>query len=280
MKIFITGGTGFIGSHLMNFLVKTDIEIIALCRNKSNCKIPLSKSPFWLRKELSEVTLNDLKGIDAIVHLATAGVSPQFATWNELTDININSSIKLIEMAKNAGVKRFIASGTCMEYGTNHSFERIPSNAPLNPESPYAASKAAGFQLINSFAIEESIELFYGRIFTAYGEGQFKRNLWPSLKNAAIENKDFELFSGNDIRDFIPVEKVAFHFFKALFRNDIQIKKPKIVNIGTGEAKTIYEFASEEWNRFNAKGKLKVMKSTKEEVICNKMVADISDLNF
>ena len=206
MKIFITGGTGFIGSHLMNFLVKTDIEIIALCRNKSNCKIPLSKSPFWLRKELSEVTLNDLKGIDAIVHLATAGVSPQFATWNELTDININSSIKLIEMAKNAGVKRFIASGTCMEYGTNHSFERIPSNAPLNPESPYAASKAAGFQLINSFAIEESIELFYGRIFTAYGEGQFKRNLWPSLKNAAIENKDFELFSGNDIRDFIQLK--------------------------------------------------------------------------
>ena len=276
MKIFITGGTGFIGSHLMNFLVQSDHEVIALCRNNSKCKIPINKSPLWLKKELSEVTLNDLQG----VHLATSGVSPQFATWNELTEINVNSSIKLIEMAKNAGVKRFIASGTCMEYGAKHSFERIPPNAPLKPDNPYAASKVAGFQLINSFAIEENIELFYGRVFTAYGEGQFKRNLWPSLKNAAIKNKDFELQTGNDIRDFIPVEKVALHFFKALFRNDIQIKKPKVVNIGTGEAKSIYEFASEEWNRFNAKGKLKVVKSPIKEIFCNKMVADISDLNF
>tara|TARA_Y100000589_G_scaffold125099_1_gene119271 strand:+ start:65 stop:907 length:843 start_codon:yes stop_codon:yes gene_type:complete len=280
MKIFITGATGFIGSHLMNFLVQSDNEIIALCRNNSKCKVPIIKEPFWLNKEISKVTLNDLRGVDALVHLATAGVSPQCATWNELTDININSSIKLIEMAKNAGVKRFIASGTCMEYGTSHSYERIPPSAPLNPNNPYAASKVAGFQLINSFAIQENIELFYGRIFTAYGDGQFSKNLWPSLKNAAVQNKDFELQKGNDIRDFIPVKDVALHFFKALFRDDIQIKKPKIVNVGTGEAKSIYKFASEEWNRFNSKGKLKLIKKENQENVCNKMVADIRDLNF
>ena len=193
MKIFVTGGTGFIGSHVIKYLANTNYQIIALRRPGSKFRIRSVNSPSWIEKEINEINISDLKGIDSIIHLATAGVSPQKASWEELTEVNVNFGIKLIELAKNAGVRRFITSGTCMEYGNEHNYERIPPNASLNPNNPYAASKAAGFQILNAFAREENIELFYGRIFTAFGEGQFKKNLWPSLKNAAYKGIDFEI---------------------------------------------------------------------------------------
>ena len=140
--------------------------------------------------------------------------------------------------------------------GQKQITELIPPNAPLRPISPYASSKAASFFLLNSFALNNPIELFYGRIFYAFGDGQFKHNFFPSLKNAANKGDDFKIQSPEKVLDFIPVEEVAKHLRIAVERSDIISKKPLVVNIGTGKGLKLGDFAKSKWKDFKGKGKL------------------------
>ena len=258
MKIFITGASGFIGSHLIKGFLVGEHEIYALSRYEFKEELNYFPNKIkWIRKNIWEIELSDLKDIDIIIHLACAGVSPKIVSWEISEKVNVASAIKLITLAKEANVKRIICAGTCLEYGEElNNWDKIPSNAPLRPIGRYAVSKAACFSFLKAFAIENNIELFYGRIFSAYGEGQFAKNLWPSLYSAAISNKDFCIKDGKIIRDFIKVEKVCFHLMNAIIRKDINPGEPLVVNIGSGEGIKIIDFAKSEWIRLNAKGKL------------------------
>ena len=86
--------------------------------------------------------------------------------------------------------------------------------------------------------------------------------------------------SGDQIRDFIKVEKVANHFVNAIFRTDINFYSPLVVNIGSGNGIKLRDFANNEWEKFNASGKLIIggLKSRKDEI--SRMVADTKDLKF
>jgi NAD dependent epimerase/dehydratase family len=94
--------------------------------------------------------------------------------------------------------------------------------------TPYGASKAAGFTLLRTTAIEQAFEFFYGRIFTVYGDGQCGLNFWPSLKKAATDGRDFPMTSGTQISDFIHATQVADHFLAACERNDIDASRPPV----------------------------------------------------
>lgn len=105
MKIFVTGGTGFIGGHFINE-VPEEIEILAIRRNKNQSKIKINRQINWINKELDCIEPSDLKGINAIVHFASAGVSPQKATWEELYYYNVNCTLKLLRATAEAGVNK------------------------------------------------------------------------------------------------------------------------------------------------------------------------------
>ena len=191
------------------------------------------------------------------------------------------ASLKLISLAHKANVRRIICAGTCLEYGEElNNWEKIPANATLRPIGRYAVSKAASFFYLNNFAIENNMELFYGRIFSAYGMGQYEKNLWPSLYSAAISEKDFEIKGSGIIRDFIEVEKVCLHLSQAIEREDIHPGEPLVVNIGTGEGLNIFDFAKSEWSRLKAKGKLFESKSDPKKIRIKRMVACTKGLNW
>jgi nucleoside-diphosphate-sugar epimerase len=122
--------------------------------------------------------------------------------------------------------------------------------------NPYGASKAAAFQLMRTFAIVEGLELFYGRVFSAYGLGQFASNFWPSLRRAALAGDDFPMTSGHQISDFIPVTALAHHLLAACSRPDVLAGHPLVVNIGSGLAVSLLAFAEAEWSRLGATGRL------------------------
>lgn len=258
MRIFLTGGTGFIGSYLLKELLQAGHDVIAIRRPGSLPVIPLPQQPTWLECSLFEHNVKNLEGIEVVVHLASAGVSPQQASWEELYQINVAAGIELIQLAHQAGVRRFIAAGTSFEYGSeSDAWDRISPHAPLRPTTPYGASKAAGFLMLHAFAIAQQIELFYGRIFTAYGEGQFIDNLWPSLRRSALAGCDFPMTDGEQIRDFIPVEDVAISLRIGVERSDIDPAQPLVVNIGSGQGLRVVDFAKQQWQRFGATGQLK-----------------------
>ena len=257
MRIVVSGGTGFIGSHVLKQLNDLPTELIAIRRNHSRPRIGLGKEPFWLDKSLDLIECSDFDGAEVLLHLASVGVSPRTASWQDLFYWNVDVMINLMVRAKKAGIRRVIMAGSFAEYGlsANH-YDYLPVDAPLLPTSPYASSKAAGFIAAFTYAIENKIELCYLRIFSAFGEGQHEENFWPSLRTSALSGQDFPMTSGEQIRDYIPVEDVASVIVNAVNRNDILPGIPLVKNVGSGKPVTMRNFAEEWWSRFGANGKL------------------------
>jgi nucleoside-diphosphate-sugar epimerase len=154
-------------------------------------------------------------------------------------------------------VKRVIIAGTFAEYGRSADrYELIPPHASLEPTYGYAASKAAASVAVQAFAIEQKMELAYLRIFSAFGEGQYEGNFWPALRKAALAGDDFEMTLGEQIRDYMPVEKVAQSFWNAVTSLDITPGFPYVANVGSGEPTSMKEFAEYWWKQWNASGAL------------------------
>jgi nucleoside-diphosphate-sugar epimerase len=259
MKIFVTGGTGFLGSYFISAAVKNGHEVIALRRPHSKPKVQNSqlKKVNWIEGQLSGDYGIYLKQCDALVHFASAGVSPQPASWDLCFKVNLINSLKLCESAVDAGVDKLLIAGSYAEYGKSAlRYEAIPSNAALEPIGPYACSKAASFIAIHGFAIEKKIKLCYLRVFSAYGEGQNKSNLWPSLYESANSGNDYPMTMGEQIRDFISVKEVADKFVDSLLFDKVKSGIPLVKNIGSGKPRTVLEFSQYWWKKWNAKGKL------------------------
>lgn len=258
-NVFVTGATGFIGSHLLRQFANAGGSVVAQRRAGSFPRIDLGVEPQWLEKPLDQVTAEDFADVDVLIHLASVGVSPLTASWSDLFYWNVAVFVRLMEQAKLAGVRRLVVAGSFAEYGRSaDAYDLIPTNAPLLPTSPYASSKTAAFSAAHAFSIQHDMELCYLRIFSAFGEGQNEENFWPALKNAAHSGQDFKMTSGEQIRDYVPVESVAGAFIKNAFRVDVKAGTPLVLNIGTGNAVTMKDFALEWWHRLNAKGNLQI----------------------
>jgi nucleoside-diphosphate-sugar epimerase len=256
-KVLITGATGFIGSHVLKKFASTNYQILALRREHSHPCINIDREPQWLVKSLDQVDAEDLQDVKVLVHLASVGVSPKRATWEELFYWNVSVFVRLMEQAKHAGVTRLVVTGTFAEYGRSADrYDFIPVDAPLLPTTAYAASKAAAFMAAWSYAVEMKLELCYLRIFSAYGEGQFAGNFWPALREAARAGQDFPMTLGEQIRDYIPVEDVADTVLQSAFRGDVQAGNPLVLNVGSGVPVSMRAFAESWWSRWQASGKL------------------------
>lgn len=259
MKLFVTGATGFLGSHFLNILAQNPaIEILALRRSlHSQPRIPLLKKPLWITKELDQVDKDDLQGVDVIVHLAAHSMYPPYDTLDNCLYWNLSAPLQLFNEALQAEVKKFVVAGSCFEYGlSGEEFEFIPVEAMLKPTLTYAASKAASSIAFYQFAVQHQVKFSYHRIFQVYGEGEAATRLWPSLKKAALAGEDFPMTAGEQVRDFIAVEDVAQYFVNACLNDDLISGKPEFFNVGSGKPQSILEFSEFWWDKWKAKGKL------------------------
>lgn len=258
MKIFVTGGTGFIGAHFLRSAIAQGHDVTALRRAGSRPRIESDPEPKWLEAPLDRVECCQLRGFDALAHFASAGVSPQRASWQDLMQWNINAPMMLIQEAARAGIARIVAAGIFAEYGRSADrYDAIPAEAPLLPVGAYAASKAAFFTCLHGLAIEQRLEVCYLRVFSAYGEGQYEGNLWPALRRAAEEGRDFEMTLGGQVRDFVAVQDVADAFLHALVR-EVCPGNPCVRNVGSGQPMTVRAFCERWWRRWDARGQLRV----------------------
>lgn len=259
MNLFVTGGTGFIGSHFLNQAHAAGHSVLALRRSHSSQpRINLEREPVWLDKPMDEITANDLKGAEVMVHFAAHTPNVPYDTLENCLYWNVNTVVQLTRRAHSAGVRRIIAAGSCFEYGRAAlRFEAIPTNAPLEPTQSYPASKAAAAIALSQLAIELDLEFTLLRIFQVYGPGESESRFWPALKRAADANEDFPMTAGEQVRDFAPVEWVAEQFISRLSKTLLP-GQPKIDNLGTGHPQTLLEFARYWWQKWDAKGDLKI----------------------
>ncbi|MCI0335147.1 MAG: NAD-dependent epimerase/dehydratase family protein [Planctomycetes bacterium] len=244
----------------MNHALSTGHEVVALRRSaESMPRIVLARKPAWLTMSMGQITERDLAGMDVVVHLAAAGISPRSSTWNELLEWNVVVPTKLLLTAASAGVRRFVVAGSCLEYGrAGGRYEFIPPDAPLEPTGAYAASKAAGSVLFCTIAAEQKLQLSYLRLFSVFGVGQHEGNLWPMICRAALAGENLALTPGEQVRDFVAVEHVAAELLTAARDETVVPGVPRVRNVGTGRPQTVRQFAEHWWREFRAQGKLLV----------------------
>ncbi|HBH72836.1 MAG TPA: hypothetical protein DDY43_05210 [Synechococcales bacterium UBA10510] len=257
MKIFATGGTGFLGSHLIRQALAEGHDVVALRRTGSQPRVSLDRQPKWLDGELSDDWSEALTECEAFVHLAAYGVASGSNDWEKCFQANVLDSIRLWQQAVAAGIKRFLIVGSCFEYGrSGMRYDAIPVTAPLEPTTAYAASKAAASMAALALAVEHQLSLVVARPFHVYGEGEAPGRFWPSLVAAANAGEDLPMTSGEQIRDFQPVEQAANQILSLLFSSSLNVGDPLVANLGTGNPTSLYTFAKREWERYKATGSI------------------------
>lgn len=242
--IFLTGGTGFVGSHFINEALDRGHRVVAMRRHGSRPRISLKREPEWLDDELgSGKHHNVLRDCEVFVHLAAAGVTPDTESWDNCFRWNVDASLREWIHADEAGVKRFVICGTCSEYGrSGERYDFIPTDAPLEPIGPYHASKAAATMAAYGLTVERKLQTTIARLFHVYGEGEAAGRLWPMIKEAVRTGADLPLTRGEQVRDFTPVNLVVSELLSDCTRRDLTPGEPVIRNIGTGTPRTLREF--------------------------------------
>lgn len=259
MKLFVTGGTGFIGSHFLNHAHAAGHHITAQRRPGSRPRIVLQREPQWIERALDSDFSAELENCDAVVHLASHTPNPPYDTLERCLYWNVHATVHLFEQARQAGITRYLCAGSCFEYGRSaERYERIPTTAPLEPTLSYPASKAAASIVLGAFAAEHGLHLHLMRIFQVYGEGEPATRLWPLLRAAALEGRDFPMTAGDQIRDFVEVGEVAAAFVRALDFSGVEVGVARISHVASGRAQQLADFAREWWARWGATGKLQL----------------------
>jgi nucleoside-diphosphate-sugar epimerase len=174
MHILITGNTGFIGpvttrlakerGHTVTGL---DVGYFKDCVAEGRPDVPPDRQ-IW--RDIRDVTLEDLEGADAIIHLAGLSNDPMGALNAQITyDINLDSTVRLGELARRAGIGRFVFASSCSIYGASgDSTTPLDETAPFNPVSAYAVSKVKSEEGLAGLA-DEAFSPVFMRNATAYG---------------------------------------------------------------------------------------------------------------
>jgi nucleoside-diphosphate-sugar epimerase len=171
MRIFVTGTEGYLGSLLAPELVRRGYEVIGLDTGYYKERMLYRDgggTPLTLAKDLREVEAEDLKGVDAIVHMAELSNDPAGQLAPNITyDINHKGSVRLAELAKRAGVKRFVYMSSCSVYGVAEN-DFVDEESPVNPQTAYAECKTLVERDVKALADKRFAPTFM-RNATAYG---------------------------------------------------------------------------------------------------------------
>ena len=238
-KVLITGADGFIGSHLCEVLHKKGFKIRALSQYNS--------FNFWGNLEdISclkdiEVASGDLRdsffcdklceGIDAVFHLgALIAIPYSYKAPQSYVDTNIQGTLNMLEAARRHKIKKFIHTSTSEVYGTA-LYTPIDEKHPLQPQSPYSASKIAADMLAISYFNAFELPVIVARPFNAYGPRQSARAIIPTIITQILSGaKTLKLGDLSPVRDLNFVEDTCKGFASLLESEDYG----EVFNIGSG----------------------------------------------
>lgn len=217
-NILITGGLGFIGSHIVNTLLENNNIVILdnlTTGNINNLNNPDNENLKIVKEDIRNINLDDLTSdIDYVFHLAAmASVPLSIDKPVECSDINLNATIKLLESCVKNDVEKIIFSSSSSVYGPNKNMPLKESEQPM-PKSPYAASKASCELYLKAFNDSYGLNYTALRYFNVFGPGQDKNSQYaaviPNFISSILEGVQPEIYGdGEQTRDFVYVKDVV-----------------------------------------------------------------------
>ena len=240
-KILVTGADGFIGSHLVEALVREGAQVRALVfYNSFNTLGWLDDAPPDVRGEF-EVTAGDIRdphfmcdtarGQEIVLHLASLISIPfSYLSPAAFIDTNVTGTLNVLQAARQCGVARVVCTSTSEVYGTAR-YVPIDEDHPLQAQSPYAASKIAADQMALAFQKTFGTPVMVLRPFNTFGPRQSARAVIPTIiAQIASGGREIRLGSLHPTRDFSFVSDTARGFIHAAASDTVG----EVINTGSG----------------------------------------------
>ena len=235
MRIFVTGGSGFIGRHLLRKLEGHEV----LCLSRKHRSNPTRDYVKWIVGDLeaSQLWATGLKkfGPDVCIHLAWEGL-PNYS--KELSRHNVKLSEQLLHILAESEVKKIVVAGSCWEYGT--LVGQLQENVDQKPVGDFALAKLESYHKFRESCLDMGMNLAWTRIFYSYGSGQRRNSLLPSVFRALRSGEIPVIKSPDVIQDFIHVSDVA----SAMASLAVMYVGDEIFNIGSGSPTSVAEFVN------------------------------------
>ena len=253
MKIIVTGGAGFIGSHLVSKLTRTNHEVIVLDNLSSGrkrnlvgqfkkikfYKVDISKKGKWQKL---------FKNVNCVFHLAAlADIVPSIDNPKKYFDSNVVGTFNILEACRDHGIKKIIYSASSSCYGLTKKYPTSERDV-IDPKYPYALTKRLGEEMIIHWSNLYKIKFISLRLFNVYGTRSRTSGAYGAMFGVFLTQKFFNkpltiVGDGKQSRDFIFVTDVVSAFIKSM---NIKLQN-QIYNVGNGKSITINTGGKHTW---------------------------------
>jgi UDP-glucuronate 4-epimerase len=250
-NLLITGGAGFIGSHLVDRLLASDVERITVVDDFNDFYNPSIKHDNIRehlkdpRYSIHEIDIRDGAALnqvfsdsnfDCVVHLAArAGVRPSLSEPQLYTETNINGTVNLLELARQHNIKPFVFGSSSSVYGINAKVPFSEDDPIRQPISPYAATKGAGELLCHTYSHLYGLRCVCLRFFTVYGPRQRPDLAIHKFAKLISQHKPIPVFGdGTTRRDYTYIDDIIDGVTAAI---DYDKSNYEVINLG--ESRTV-----------------------------------------
>jgi nucleoside-diphosphate-sugar epimerase len=252
MNVLVTGATGFIGNYVVEELLRHDCAVIASSANKQK-----AEQATWFKKvtyipfDFADVDpsvnyYNFFGRPDLMIHLAWEGLPNYKSSFHE--EINLPRHLVLLTNLIKNGLSDLTVTGTCFEYGMQEGC--LQEDIPALPDNPYGRAKNNLRKELEQLHSSHPFVFKWARLFYMYGKGQNPNSLLSQLDRALANGEQvFNMSGGEQVRDFLPVEKVATNIVKIA----LQKKVTGVINCCSGEPVTIKKFVENYLEKLNQK---------------------------
>ncbi len=244
-RIVVTGATSMIGVALIEECLRHDIEIYAVVRSSSGKagRLPLSD-----KIHLTDCSLEDLSdlpgripgGCDTFYHIAWGNTGEARNKSTELQSRNIFYTLQAVRAAAELGCRRFIGAGSQAEYGPM-DVEKISPDSPVNPSTPYGASKLAAGHLAGMLCRELGMECIWPRIFSVYGKYEKETTMVASGLRKMLAGEPTEFTPAMQRWDYLYSRDAG----RAFYLIGEKGKGGSVYCVGSGQARPLKEYIEE-----------------------------------